>query len=111
LLTARIARLLLHSVERTSAQNPDIATMEHQYALDIESDIAVSMLKIVRGLGSTGRCGAETISPFCIEAIYRSAIFYARRFRSTGEQIDLEALEEFKNGFTLMNDRWRASGM
>jgi hypothetical protein len=110
LLTKCIARLLLHDVERAAAQRPNTTIAERSYALNIESDIAASMLKIARTVGSTGRCGAEEISPFCLEAMYRSGIFYARQARNTREQSDLEALEEIKSSLVLMNDRWRASG-
>jgi len=110
LLTIRIARLLLHGVERAAVQKPDITTRERGHALDIESDIAASMLRVARGVIATGRCGAEEISPFCLDAMYRSGIFYARRFRNIREQSDSEALEEIKTGLTVMNDRWRVAG-
>jgi hypothetical protein len=85
--------------------------IDRGYALDIESDIAARMLRVARGVISTGRCGAEEISPFCLDALYRSGIFYGRRFRNMGEQSDLEALVEIKTGLTTMKDRWRVAGM
>ena len=69
------------------------------------------MLRLARSLGPTGRCGAEEISPFCLEAMYRSGVFYARRFQSTGEQNDLDALDYVKTGLSAMNRQWKASGI
>jgi hypothetical protein len=69
------------------------------------------MLSLARSLASTGKCGAEEVSPFCIEAMYRSGIFYARRFRSTGDQSEFEALENIKAGLGVMNNRWKSAGM
>jgi hypothetical protein len=111
LLIIRIARLLLHRVERATVQKQNITTIKRSHALDIESEIAASMLRVARGVISTGRCGAEEVSPFCLDAMYRSGMFYARRFRDIGEQSDSEALEEIKFGLTVMNDRWRVAGM
>jgi hypothetical protein len=110
LLISRIARLLLHSVERAGVQKPNAVTAVWRHAPDTEADIAASMLEMARSIGSDGRCGAEEMSPFCLEAMYRSGIFYARRFRNTRDQIDLEALEAIKRGLRVINDRWKASG-
>jgi hypothetical protein len=111
LLIACIARLLLHATERNAVQTSDTTSAESRHALDIESEIAVSMLKLARSLESTGRCDTEEISPFCVEAMYRAGIFYARQFRSTGDQRDLEALECAKTGLAVMNNRWKSTGI
>jgi hypothetical protein len=104
-----IARLLLHDVERAVVQKPG-APLEHPHTLGMKADIAASMLRIAHSLGATGRCAAEEISPFCIEAMYRSGIFYGRRFRDAREQSDADALEDIKNGLSVISARWRAAG-
>ena len=111
MLTISSARLLLHNPERHAFQKTDATATERRGASDIEPEIAGSMLRVASNLEATGRCGAEEISPFCIEAMYRSGIFYARRFRNNGEQSDLEALDEIKKGLSVISGRWRASGM
>ena len=111
MLITSSARLLLHNPERHAFQRTDGTATERRGASDTEPEIAGSLLRVATNLRTTGRCGAEEISPFCIEAMYRSGIFYARRFRSTGEQSDSEALDEIKKGLSVINGRWRASGM
>jgi hypothetical protein len=78
---------------------------------EVESDIASNMLRLAVVLQSTGRCGTEEVSPFCVEAMYRSGIYYARKFGITGEQSDLESLENIKIGLGVMNHRWKSAGM
>jgi hypothetical protein len=110
-LIACIARLLLHDAERNTLRESNMTSAEYHRISDIESDIAASMLGLARSVGSTGRCSGEEVSPFCLEAMYRAGIFYARRFQNTGEQSHLESFESIKTGFTIANDRWKASGM
>ncbi len=42
--------------------------------------------------------------------MYRSAIVYIRRHKSTGLQEDLDALETFKSALKALEGRWRVAG-
>jgi hypothetical protein len=84
--------------------------MDLQHATDVEASIAKSMLGVAHSVVTTGCCGGEAVSPICLEAMYRSGIYYARQFRISGERSYFEALEEIKRAFTVVNKRWRASG-
>jgi hypothetical protein len=97
-------------MERTATQGSDLNSVLLHNTSEIESDIASNMLRLAIVLQSTGRCGTEEVSPFCVEAMYRSGIYYARKFRITGEQSDLESLEHIKVGLGVMNIRWKSSG-
>ncbi|KAH6873945.1 hypothetical protein B0T10DRAFT_234210 [Thelonectria olida] len=102
------ARLLLHDEERyPKGKYPDV--IERSRLREIESDIAAYMLRLARSVSGTGRCGIEEISPFCLEAMYRSGIVYARRYSETGYQDDLDAFETVKAGLGAMGSRWKAA--
>jgi hypothetical protein len=107
---ACIARILLLGTERNIIQRSNITAMDRHHTSEAESSIATSMLAVANSVSTTGRCGTEAVSPICLEAMYRSGIYYARQFRSSGEQSHFIALEEIKRALTLVNDRWRASG-
>lgn len=73
------------------------------------SEIASNMLKLAQNLMVTGGCGAEEISPFCLEPMYRSAIFFAQRYKTTGSESDLIGYEDMKGGLTTLSERWEAA--
>ena len=68
------------------------------------------MLLLARSVASTGKCGAEEVSPFCLDAMYRSGIFYARQHSQTAEPSSLEALMDIKTGLRAVSERWKAAG-
>ena len=107
---ACIARILLLGTERNVIQRSNLTAMDLHHTSEVESIIATSMLGVAHSVSTTGRCGAEAVSPICLEAMYRSGIYYARQFRKSGDQSHFEALEDIKRALTLVNDRWRASG-
>jgi hypothetical protein len=58
-----------------------------------------------------GGCPATEMTPFCLEAIYRAAIYYARSYKATRAETDLLALQDAKDILQTTSRRWRAAGM
>ncbi|KAF4460228.1 ATP-dependent Clp protease proteolytic subunit [Fusarium albosuccineum] len=102
------ARLLLHDEERYPKHN--FTNIADHFALqNIEGEIAAHMLRLASSLSATGRCGAEETSPFCMDAMYRSGIVYARRYKEAQLQEDLHAFETIKAGLKVISGRWKAA--
>lgn len=105
------ARLLLHDPER-AASRPQ--RQPHDHTLNgspVESEIAAVMLKIARTACTSSRCGEEEYTPFCFDALYRSGVFFARRYRSAKSHADLEAFESIKEMLGIVNSRWMVAGL
>ncbi|KAF5013114.1 hypothetical protein FDECE_834 [Fusarium decemcellulare] len=102
------ARLLLHDEERYPKHKftniADLFTLRN-----IEGEIAAHMLRLASSLSATGRCGAEETSPFCMDAMYRSGIVHARRYKEAQLQEDLHAFETIKAGLKVISGRWKAA--
>jgi hypothetical protein len=76
---------------------------------ELEVSIAAEMLRLAQVLGRS-LCGNDEISPFCLDAMYRSAIVYAQIVQRTGAQDASDALQDIKIGLGAINDRWKAAG-
>ncbi|KAH6967597.1 hypothetical protein BKA56DRAFT_636383 [Ilyonectria sp. MPI-CAGE-AT-0026] len=74
-----------------------------------ECDAIASMLKLAESLASTGRCGAEELSPFCLDAMYRSGLFYAQRYSQHGDEDALKSFETIKSALEVIGRRWRTA--
>jgi hypothetical protein len=93
LLTFSSARILLNDKQRHATLNWHNTSEDVARPREFESEIATQVLKIAQALGSMGRCVAEEMSPFCLDTMYRSAIFFAYNYRKARSRDDLEGLE------------------
>jgi hypothetical protein len=109
-LTFDSSRLLLNEKQKRSTAAPNNTLEDNSPPPGFVAHIATEMLRLARAISTVGRCGAEEMSPFCLDTMYRSAIFYANNYSQTRNQNDLDALEDIKTGFRDMNSRWRAAG-
>lgn len=100
------ARLLLHDDERwqRSGSRQRITSP----SCDIVDEILANMLRLVQALTSCGKCGAEQIFPFSLEAMYRSGIIFAQRFALEGDEDAYESFEILKLGLEATGRRWKA---
>lgn len=77
---------------------------------DFKRDIAAGMLQLAHIMNDLNDCTADEITPFCLEAIYRGAIFYAQEYSRTGEQNAAISCREIKEALVVISKRWRAAG-
>lgn len=68
-------------------------------------------LGFARDVKARGGCPAAEMTPFCLEAIYRAAIYYARSYKATRAETDLLSLQDAKEILQTTSKRWRAAGM
>lgn len=109
-LTVDSSRLLLNERQKISTTSWCDTPESTSSPPDFVAHIAAEMLRLARAISAEGSCGTEEISPFCLDTMYRSAIFYASNHKQTGNQSDLDALEDIKTGFKDINSRWGVAG-
>jgi hypothetical protein len=71
-------------------------------------EILANMLRLAQALTSCGKCGAEQISPFCLEAMYRSGVIFAQRSALEGDEDAYESFKILKLGLEATGRRWKA---
>ncbi len=76
----------------------------------MELSISSELLKLAYSIASNGNCGTEEPSTFCLEAMYRSGVLYARKYKATGMMDDLDALETIKRALGSLGSKWRVAG-
>ena len=105
-----IARLLLHDKERHVPGKTPHETTDRLMSQDFKNDIAASMLRLAYAIRDAGSCAGDEITPLCIEAIYRSAVFYGKEYSRTGAYSALVSCEAIKEALALISKRWRVAG-
>ncbi|KAH7305305.1 fungal-specific transcription factor domain-containing protein [Stachybotrys elegans] len=103
------ARFLLNDRERHQIEDDDGRSSPEFAPAEFEFTASFNMLQLAQGIVATRKCGDEEVSPFCMDAMYRSGIFYARHHSQTGDQSSLEALHDIEKGFKIMSGRWRSA--
>lgn len=105
------ARLILNTQMLSWLETPGDHTAEMHSLLETRLAIASEMLVLAQTLYRTGLCGSEESSPFCHDAMYRSALIYGQASQGTATFDAHGALEEIKRGFEANSRRWKAAGM
>jgi hypothetical protein len=108
-LTSDSARFLLHDEERYP-KHKAIRIIDRSTVRHIAGDRASHMLRLASSLTVTGRCALDEISPFCVEAMYRSGITYAQRYNEFKDESDRQAFETIQAGLKVLGTRWKAAG-
>lgn len=67
------------------------------------------MLRLANAILSSGCCTTDEITPFCVEAIYRGAVFYGRGHSRTGNLSDAASCATIKEALNEIGKRWRAA--
>lgn len=75
---------------------------------DFKRDIAVGMLQLANAKLSGG-CSVDEITPFCVEAIYRSAVYFGREYSRTGRLSEAASCAAIKEGLNEIGTRWKAA--
>lgn len=57
----------------------------------------------------SGDCTADEITPFCIEAIYRSAVFFGREYSQTGSLTEANSCAAVKEALNVIGKRWKGA--
>lgn len=76
----------------------------------IQIKIASEMRTLAQYITQTGLCGNDDISPFCHDALYRSAMIYARVLQVSDEADAQNGLDDIKESLKINTRRWRAAG-
>lgn len=80
---------------------------------DFKHDIAAGMLRLANAIRSggcaPGGCTPDEITPFCVEAIYRAAVFYGREHSRTGSLSDAASCAAIKEALNEIGKRWRSA--
>ncbi|PTB39225.1 hypothetical protein M441DRAFT_196357 [Trichoderma asperellum CBS 433.97] len=77
---------------------------------DFKRDIANGMLQLADAITS-GDCTADEITPFCIEAIYRSAVFFGREHSRTGSLSEATSCAAVKEALNVIGKRWKGASL
>jgi hypothetical protein len=75
---------------------------------DFKRDIAGGMLQLADTINS-GSCSPDEITPFCLESIYRSAIFFGREYSRTGTLSEAASCAAIKRSLDVIGKRWKAA--
>ncbi|KAL7941885.1 hypothetical protein V8C42DRAFT_333996 [Trichoderma barbatum] len=103
------ARLLLHDKERYATGKVPLAATETFMSQNFKHEIAAGMLRLAHTMTISGSCAAEEITPFCLEAIYRGAVFFAQEYSRTGDHNAVTSCEAIKEALTVISTRWKAA--
>ncbi|KAJ5579179.1 hypothetical protein N7450_008046 [Penicillium hetheringtonii] len=104
------ARLILNTQMLSWLQNSPDHEVRTESILNTRLAIASEMLGLARTINRTGLCGREESSPFCLDAMYRSALIYGQLSQNTVISDARGALDEIKRGLEANNRRWKAAG-
>ncbi|KAL7924496.1 fungal-specific transcription factor domain-containing protein [Trichoderma austrokoningii] len=104
------ARLLLHDKERYSIDDFPFAATDNFLPQDFKREIADGMLQLANAILSSS-CSADEITPFCVEAIYRSAVFFGREYSRTGRVSEAASCAAIKQGLNEIGKRWKAAAL
>jgi hypothetical protein len=69
-----------------------------------------SVMHLARALSRTGRCGAEQISPFCVDAMYRVATLCASNTLDSEPDVNDQMSEDIRNALMVISQRWKLAG-
>jgi hypothetical protein len=100
--------LLLHDKERYAVEDFPYATTENFIPQEFKRDIAAGMLQLANAI-LVGDCTADEITPFCVEAIYRSAVFFGREYSRTGALSEAASSAAIKDALNVIGKRWKAA--
>lgn len=104
------ARLILNTQMLSWLDEMPGHVTEIKSLLEVRLAIASEMLGLAETLNRTGLCGREESSPFCHDALYRSALIYGQLSQTTATLDAQGALDEIRKGFEANNRRWKAAG-
>ncbi|KAL7972099.1 fungal-specific transcription factor domain-containing protein [Trichoderma sp. SZMC 28014] len=100
---------------RYSADELPYAVTESFMPQDFKHDIAAGMLRLANAIRSggcaPGGCTPDEITPFCVEAIYRAAVFYGREHSRTGSLSDAASCAAIKEALNEIGKRWRSASL
>lgn len=66
------------------------------------------MLQLANTINSGG-CTVDEITPFCLESIYRSAIFFGQEYSRTGRLSEAASCAAIKEALNEIGKRWKAA--
>lgn len=103
------ARLLLSDDSR-ALHGHSAGRKDHNRSNDlIQSAVSNELLDFTRQIREQGGCEAVETTPFCLEAIYRVGVYYARLRRSSQSESAMEAYEDVKVILKSKSERWKAA--
>lgn len=83
---------------------------ETDIAVEAQITTAADMLILSRHILRTGLRGNDDISPFCHDALYRSAIVYSQILQKSDSEDTKTAIHDIKQSLRVNSRRWKAAG-
>lgn len=83
---------------------------ETDIAVEAQLNTAADMLILSRHILQTGLRGNDDISPFCHDALYRSAVVYSQFLQKSGSEDTKSAIHDIKQSLRVNSRRWKAAG-
>ncbi|UKZ94587.1 uncharacterized protein TrAFT101_009450 [Trichoderma asperellum] len=84
--------------------------LETDIVVEVQRITAADMLSLSRYILRTGLSGNDDISPFCHDALYRSAIVYSQILQKSGSEDAKNAIHDIKQSLRVNSHRWKAAG-
>lgn len=78
--------------------------------VEAQSTTAADMLTLSCYILRTGLSGNDDISPFCHDALYRSAIVYSQILQKSDSEDAKNAIHNIKQSLRVNSHRWKAAG-
>lgn len=84
--------------------------IETDMVVEVQITTAADMLSLSRYILRVGLSGNDDISPFCHDALYRSAIVYSQILQKSGSKDAKNAIHDIKQSLGVNSYRWKAAG-
>lgn len=84
--------------------------LETDIVVEVQRITAADMLSLSRYILRTGLSGNDDISPFCHDALYRSAIVYSQILQKSDSEDAKNAIHDIKQSLRVNSHRWKAAG-
>lgn len=101
------ARLILNHQMAWTDRRDSLA--ETDIAVEAQLNTAADMLILSRHILQTGLRGNDDISPFCHDALYRSAVVYSQFLQKSGSEDTKSAIHDIKQSLRVNSRRWKAA--
>lgn len=84
--------------------------VETDRVVEVQIATAANMLSLSRYILRKGLKGNDDISPFCHDALYRSAIVYYQILQKSDSEDAKNAIHDIKQSLRVNSHRWKAAG-
>ncbi|KAL7907545.1 fungal-specific transcription factor domain-containing protein [Trichoderma velutinum] len=101
------ARLILN--QEIASVNRHKSLVETNIIVEVQAATAADMITLSRYILRKGLSGNDDISPFCHDALYRSAIVYSQILQKSDSEDAKNAIHDIKQSLRVNSHRWKAA--